>query len=299
MSTPSISIVTPSFGQSRFLEATLRSVLEGSVVPDEYMVADGGSTDGSVEILERWSPRLTAWWSERDGGQYDAVNRALGQTTGDVMGWLNSDDLYMPWTLAVVQDIFRAFPEVEWLTTLYPLTVDDAGRVVMCAYTGGFDRASFMAGANLPHSQGYWRGVQQESTFWRRSLWEKAGGYVDGSLRAAGDFELWSRFVEHADLVGIESPLGAFRSHGDQKTVHLARTYHHEGLRVLEQHGWHRSPIRATRLRSALSKAVGRRSLKRLPPRLSGALVRGGVLRKTRVVTWAENGWKLFDDYVA
>ncbi len=167
----SISVVTPSFNQGAFLGDTIRSVLEGTLAPDEYIVADGGSTDGSVEILERWGPRLTRWWSEADDGQYAALDRAFAQTSGEVMGWINSDDMYMPWTLAVVSDLFGRFPELEWLTTLYPLTIDRTGRVVMSTYTGGFDRAAFRAGANLPFSAGFWRGIQQESTFWRRSLW--------------------------------------------------------------------------------------------------------------------------------
>lgn len=294
-----ISIVTPSFDQARFLENTIRSVLEASVAPDEFVIADGGSTDGSVEILERWSPRLTRWWSQPDGGQYDAVNRAFAHSTGDIMGWLNSDDVHMPWTLAVVRDIFERFPDVEWLTTLFPLTIDESGRVVTTTYTGGFDRASFSEGANLPFSRGFWRGIQQESTFWRRSLWERAGGYVDASLQCAGDFELWSRFFDHAELVGIETPLAAFRSHGAQKTVQLGDVYLSEGLQVLRRNGWKQPSASTARMRGLVSKAVGRRSLKRLPPSLGGILVRTGIVRRTRVCTWSEGAWRLRTDYVA
>ncbi len=296
---PSISIVTPSFNQGRFLEATIRSVLEGSAAPDEYVIADGGSTDGSLEIIERWEPRLTSWWSRPDGGQYDAVQQALQQTTGEIMGWLNSDDMYMPWTLAVVRDVFAKFPDVAWLTTLYPLTLDESGNVVMTTYTGGFDRASFRAGANLPFSPGFWRGVQQESTFWRRSLWERAGGHVDTTLRCAGDFELWSRFFEHADLVGIETPLAAFRSHGAQKTVHLQDVYLEEGKAVLSANGMKSVASSSMRLRGGISALVGRRSLKRLPPVIGKVAVGTGLLRRTRVCVWTDSGWELSTDYVA
>jgi len=295
----SLSIVTPSFNQGRFLEQTIRSVLDGIVAPDEYIVADGGSTDGSVETLERVGPRLTRWWSEPDGGQYDAVDRALAQTTGDIMGWLNSDDMYMPWTLSVVRDVFELFPSVEWLTTLYPLTIDDEGRVVMTTYTGGFDRASFRAGHNLPNASGFWRGIQQESTFWRRSLWERAGGRVDASFQCAGDFELWSRFFELAELVGIETPLAAFRSHGAQKTIQLEHIYLEEGLEVLRQNGWKERSAFTARPRGMTSKLVGRRSLKRLPPSIGASLTRIGVLRRTRVCQWSDGEWKLVTDYVA
>jgi hypothetical protein len=296
---PSISIVTPSFGQGAFLEHTIRSVLDGTTPPDEYLIADGGSTDGSAEILERWSPRLTRWWSEPDGGQYDAVNKAFGQTSGDIMGWLNSDDVYMPWTLSVVRDVFERFPEVEWLTTLYPLTADESGRVVTTTYTGGFDRRSFQEGANLPFSPGFWRGIQQESTFWRRSLWERAGGYVDASLRCAGDFELWSRFFEQADLVGVETPLAAFRSHGAQKTIDLQDVYLEEGRAVLQARGWTPRSSGSAKVRGGISMVVGRRSLKRLPRPLGAAAARARLLRATRVCAWTDAGWALFTDYVA
>ena len=209
------------------------------------------------------------------------------------MGWLNSDDLYMPWTLEIVQEVFARFPEVEWLTTLYPLTLDERGRVVASAYTGGFDRASLRSGANLPFASGFWRGVQQESTFWRRSLWERAGGRIDASLQYAGDFELWLRFAEHADLVGLESPLAAFRLHGAQKTAGRREEYLREGESVLGR------VQRRGKVRAGLSVAVGRRSLKRLPAPVANLLVRGGVLRPARVCAWRAGAWQLHDDYVA
>jgi hypothetical protein len=292
--TATVSIVTPSFNQGRYLEATIRSVLEADVPPDEYVVADGGSEDGSVEIIQRYASRLTAWWSRPDDGQYQAIDRGFAETTGEIMGWLNSDDLHMSWTVAVVKEVFEALPEVEWLTTLYPLTVDRSGKVVAAVYTGGFDRTSLRSGANLPFTSGYWRGVQQESTFWRRSLWERAGGRLDRTLRLAGDFELWHRFADHAELVGLESPLAAFRSHGDQKTATQAVEYREEGLRVL---GGRVS--RGARARVPLSLAIGRRSLKRLPHPLAGALIRAGLIRRTVVCGWRDGCWKLFDDYVA
>jgi hypothetical protein len=290
---PTVSIVTPSFNQAPFLEATLRSVLDGDVAPDEYVVADGGSTDGSVEILERYADRLTDWWSTPDKGQYDAIGQAFERTTGEVMGWLNSDDLYLPWTVSLVKDVFDAVPEVEWLTTLYPLTADATGRVVACAYTAGFDRESIRSGASLPFTPAYWRGVQQESTFWRRSLWERAGGRIASELQCAGDFELWHRFAAHADPVGLEAPLAAFRSHGDQKSVARSDDYRREGIAVLG-----RTPRRAP-LRSTLSVAVGRRSLKRLPRPVGRPLLRLGLLRRSRVCGWRDGTWTLFDDYVA
>lgn len=290
---PTISIVTPSLNQAEYLDATIRSVLDGEVAPDEYVVADGGSTDGSAEIIESYARRLARWWSTPDEGQYAAIGRAFASTSGEIMAWLNSDDLYMPWTLSVVKDVFASCPEIEWLTTLYPLTADAGGRVISCVYTGGFDRLSLRSGANLPFSPGYWRGVQQESTFWRRSLWERAGGTIDGSLQLAGDFELWYRFAAEADLVGLEAPLAAFRSHGAQKSATSRDKYLEEGLRVVG------GARRASRARAAWSIAVGRRSLKRLPRSVAGGLAAARLLKRTRVCAWREGSWVLADDFVA
>jgi glycosyltransferase involved in cell wall biosynthesis len=112
-----ISVVTPSFNQGVFLEAAMRSVLDQAGCDIEYVVMDGGSTDGSVETIERFAPQLVHWESARDAGQYDAVTRGFSHTSGEVMGWLNSDDLYCRWAFSIVAEIFAQHPEVEWLTT--------------------------------------------------------------------------------------------------------------------------------------------------------------------------------------
>ena len=116
-----ISIVTPSYNQGQFLEETLQSVVRQDVASLQYIVMDGGSSDGSPGILRRYENRLAFWASEKDGGQYDAINKGFALSNGGVMGWLNSDDKYTPWGLSIVAEIFEAFPEIEWLTTMYPL----------------------------------------------------------------------------------------------------------------------------------------------------------------------------------
>ena len=162
------------------MEETLCSVLDQGYPQLEYLVMDGGSTDASAEVLRRYGDRLAYWCSEPDGGQYDAINKGFARSTGEVMGWLNSDDKHTPWTLSIVAEIFETFPEIEWLTTQFPLRWDARGRAVRCSRRDGFSRAAYMAGENLPTGAWYAPGwLQQESTFWRRSLWERAGGKID------------------------------------------------------------------------------------------------------------------------
>ena len=269
---PRISIVTPSFNQGRFLAETMDSVLAQRYPNLEYVVVDGGSTDDSVDVIRSREKELASWVSEKDAGQYDAINKGFAKTTGDVMAWLNSDDKYTPWALHVVGEIFQQLPEVQWLTTLLPLHWDARGLPIRCRpIRGGFSRPAFLRGANL---MGQF--IQQESTFWRRALWEKAGGKVDASLQLAGDFELWARFFDHADLYGVELPLGGFRVHGDQKTAHRMKTYLDESLAVLQRHGG--TP------RSALFR-------KTLPFRLRKAL---GLTDSYKVCVSLDGRWKTF-----
>ncbi len=248
---PTLSIVTPCLNQAAYVEKTIQSIHDQSYPYLEHIVMDGGSTDGSLEIIKRYADRLV-WVSEPDGGQYHAIAKGFAKTTGEVMAWLNSDDIYLPGALRVIGEIFRDFPDVEWITTRFPLGIDNRGTLIKMAYFSGFSKSNFLRGDYLPacgwKAMGF---IQQESTFWRRSLWEKAGSAFHGTLHYAGDFELWSRFFEHAQLYGVDVPLGCFRRHDMQKTSNFFQKYLDEaksvflnaGGRVLPQ------PIQTLRMR--------------------------------------------------
>jgi hypothetical protein len=283
-----VSIVTPSYNQGRFLEETLQSVLSQKYPALEYIVIDGGSTDDSPAILRRYSDRLAYWCSERDHGQYDALNKGFALATGEVMGWLNSDDKHLPWTLSVVAELFETFPEIEWLTTLFPLRWDATGRAVRCAQRLGFNQQGFLAGENLPTGSWYAPGwLQQESTFWRRSLWERAGGKLDNQWDLAGDFDLWRRFFQFAELYAVDTPLAGFRQHGDQKTSVQKEKYCREAMEVLKKGGGRMPGFLRTSLRASAARSC--------PPMLQSAVSRLGLLYPCKVCLRRrdETGWNI------
>lgn len=210
------SIVTPSFNQIRFLEKTIRSVLDQEGVEVEYIIIDGGSTDGSADLIAHYSGRLAYWCSERDYGQYLAINKGFRRATGEILAWINSSDIYLPWTLATVHEIFSRFPKVDWLTSMHKLCVDEKDRFAGYQKVPGFSRNALIQG--LHGSRKCPNFIQQETCFWRRSLWEKVGAKIPETCRYAADFQLWTLFFEHVPLVGVECPLAAFRFHGNQRS---------------------------------------------------------------------------------
>lgn len=240
---PRISLVTPNYNYAHFLEATLRSVLDQGYPNLEYVVIDGGSRDESLRVIEPYAPRLAYWHSRPDKGMYDAITTGLQRTTGEIMGWLNSDDMHLPWTLWTVADIFARFPAVQWITTLTLGEWDYTGLCLGFGANRGYSRAAYLDGRYGSMSMHDPRGVppwaresiQQESTFWRRSLWEKAGGYVSTEYGSAGDFELWGRFFEHAELVGVTAPLSGFRLQHAQQSADSAK-YAGHAAHALETH---------------------------------------------------------------
>jgi glycosyltransferase involved in cell wall biosynthesis len=283
---PSISLVTPSYNSKRFIEDTILSVLTQNYPSVEYIMVDGGSTDGTVGVIKKYEDRLQSWTSEPDGGMYDAINKGFARSTGELMGWLNSDDKHTPWTLGVVSDIFSSFPDVLWLTTTYPLHWDHRGRAVRSYHYDGFSREAFQRGHYLPGA-GAAGWIQQESTFWRRSLWESVGGALSSEWKLAADYDLWARFYQHADLWGVATPLAGFRVHGDQKTAHQSKEYLQEAEAIHRRHGGRRYSAPQAYLRWKLRSGLPRKV------RVAGGRV--GLFPPRKVCTYADwkQGWTL------
>lgn len=197
---PKISIVTPNYNKGEFLEYTIKSVLSQNYPNLEYIIIDGGSTDNSIDIIKKYQDQLTYWISEPDNGMYDALRKGFAHSTGEIMAWIGSDDMYHPNSFNIVAEIFKN-KNVNWLvgTTTH---FDMAGRCVSVYPSRYFSRSDLLSGD--------YKWIQQESSFWRRSLYDKVGG-INATLRYAGDFDLWLRFTRFEKMYICPSLLGGFR----------------------------------------------------------------------------------------
>ncbi|HYN55502.1 MAG TPA: glycosyltransferase family 2 protein [Methylotenera sp.] len=239
---PTISIVTPSFRQGHFIERTLLSVLNQKYPKLEYHVQDGGSSDNTIAILKRYEDKLSGWVSQKDSGQSQAINLGFANTSGEIMAWLNSDDLLLPGALAVVTDYFHKHPEVDVVygnRLLIDETDMEIGRWIMPGHDS--DVLSWVD---------Y---VPQETMFWRRSIWDKVGGQIDESFRFAMDWDLLVRFRDAgAKFAHIPRFLGAFRIHECQKTSAAINEIGHQEMDRIRERLLGRVPSRKEVRKAAL-----------------------------------------------
>jgi glycosyltransferase involved in cell wall biosynthesis len=210
MKWPKITVVTPSYNQARFLEATLRSIHEQAYPNLEHIVVDGGSTDGSVEIIQRYADRLAYWVSEPDNGQTDALIKGFTRATGDILAWLNSDDLYEPGTLWEVAEFFAVNPEVQFVYG-DAVWIDTEGRILRPKKEIPFCWFIWIYDHNY---------IPQPSAFWRRELYHLVGG-LDPRFDLAMDAELWSRFAAHTRPVHVRRIWSRIRFYPEQKNQRL------------------------------------------------------------------------------
>lgn len=211
---PRISIVTPSYNHARFVPWTVRSVLHQRYPDLEYILMDGGSKDATVEVLAPYRSSFAHFVSERDKGQSDALCRGFLRSSGEIMAYLNSDDLLAPGVLHTIARYFHDHPEVD---------VVYGHRVLIDAVnlTTGY----WMVPERHNHYlMMRWDMIPQETCFWRRRIWERAGN-VDSSFRFAMDYDLFSRFMAAgARFAVLPRFLGAFRKHDEAKTTQLMDT---------------------------------------------------------------------------
>ena len=204
---PDISIVTCSYQQRKFLDATMRSVLDQRYVNVDYIVIDGGSTDGSTAIIQQYASQLAYWVSEPDDGQTAALIKGFKQSTAEIQGWLCSDDLLLPGALKTVVLFFASHPEVD---AVYgdSLWIDSTGRYLRPKKEIGFNRFAFLFDHNY---------ISQPSMFWRKRLYDKVNG-LDASFNLAMDADLWERFSRHTKIAHIPQYISCMRYYPEQKT---------------------------------------------------------------------------------
>ena len=205
---PRISVVTPSYQQGEYIKHTIQSVLTQDYPNLQYFIQDGGSTDNTLNVLKQYEDSLSGWTSEKDSGQSQAINLGFTYTDGEIMAWLNSDDLLLPGTLHVVADYFNRHPNVD---VVYGnrLMIDENGMEIGRWILPGHDS----------HVLSWADYIPQETLFWRRRIWDKVGGKIDESFRFAMDWDLLVRFRDAGAKFGhIPQFLGAFRIHEHQKT---------------------------------------------------------------------------------
>lgn len=254
---PKISLVTPSYNQGQFLEETICSILDQNYPNLEYIVMDGGSTDNSVDIIKKYAKHLKYWQSQKDRGQNHAITEGFKHATGDIYAYLNSDDKYLPWTFRTVAQIFNTFPKIQWLTSNTLLIWNAAGMPVTSFPAVHYARTWFYRGmaTQIIGQRSGW--IQQEATFWTPQLWNAAGARMDENLYLAGDFELWSRFWLHADLVTTDIPLAGFRQHGTNKTT--PKEYQEVCREILSRHPEQLDSSRlSVKMRQRILKYTGR-----------------------------------------
>jgi len=249
---PRLTVVTPSYNQGRFIEQTIESVL-GQNYPDlEYIVMDGGSTDETVAVLQRYDGRLQ-WRSEPDRGQSDALNKGLRMATGGVVAFINSDDYYEPGALLAVGEFFAGHPGSQWVTGRCR-TVDEHGREIRRAVTLYKNMYLRFGGYRALQVLNY---VSQPATFWRRTMLERVGSF-DESLDYAMDYDYWLRAGREFELEVLDRYLACFRVHDTSKAGASAHAQFDVDLAIARNHA--RSPVLPAlhRLHNALTVAVYR-----------------------------------------
>lgn len=244
---PGISLVTPSLNHRDYVESTIESVLSQAYPRLQYAVMDGGSTDGTAAVMDRYKDQFHHFESRSDAGQANAINRGFANCDAEIMGWLNSDDILLPGSLAYIAGIFDEHPEVD-LIYGHRILIDEDGR----------DIGIWVTPRHSADALRWFDFLPQETVFWRRSLWERAGG-IDEGIGVAFDWDLFLRFQETGAVIRrVPRFLGGFRLHPEQRS----RVHHDAAQEELAQirERWNGRPVGLDEARSRVD-ALRLRSL--------------------------------------
>ena len=252
MKYPKISVVTPSYNQARFIRSTIDSVLSQDYPNLEYIVVDGGSTDDTVDILKSYGKKIK-WVSEKDAGQTDAINKGLCQSTGELLAYLNSDDLYLPGTLKKIGEYYVQ-TGADWITGDYQI-IDAAGRrhphqTLVSVYK------SFLLRHYSPRTLRMFNSyIPQPSTFWSRAAYKFIGEF-ETKLRYTMDYDYWLRLSAKYPLHYLPVALSAFRRHATSKSDTGTAAQFAEELSVARAHGATLSELTIHRLHSLVTSTL-------------------------------------------
>jgi len=217
---PKISIVTPSYNQAQFLERTILSVLNQNYPNLEYIIIDGGSTDGSVEIIKKYEKYLTYWVSEKDNGQADAINKGFSKSSGEILAYINSDDVYLPGVFLKIVKIFNENPKTDLVFGNIMFIDANDNFIGELRFTPFNIETLIYEGGNL----------HQTGTFWTRKIYDKVGGF-NPKYTFCMDFDFFCRVAEVGSMVHIRDYLSCFRIHEKAKSS----TIKHIGLAEHEE----------------------------------------------------------------
>ncbi len=224
---PRITLITPSFNQADYLEETIQSVLAQSYPNLQYGVIDGGSTDGSTEIIERYRDRLDFAVIEKDGGQTEAINKGINRADGEIVGWLCSDDTLLPGALHTIGQHFAQHPKDDWIAGSCRV-IDPAGKPTDAVHPGG----EFTLAGVLLRSDEQPFSLPQPGVFWRRSLHNELG-LLDESLHYCMDFDFWLRLIRSGRRPTlIDAELSTYRLHETSKSCAAPQGFTREHIRV-------------------------------------------------------------------
>jgi glycosyltransferase involved in cell wall biosynthesis len=225
---PKISIIIPCYNMVEYIEETILSIVQQDYKNCEIIIVDGLSNDGTLQIIEKYKDYFDLIISEKDKGQYYAINKGMNHATGDILAWINADDVYFPWTLRHAGEFFKSHPDIDWISGATTI-MNENGLI------NGINR-NIIAKPTSFIKNGWFRRdlygfLQQEGMFWRKELWIKSGG-LNEKYKLAADFELWIKFGKYAELVSFGLPLAAFRSRIDSRSKIQKSVYSNEVKKI-------------------------------------------------------------------